>query len=72
MFESEETKMNDALSAELSQGGMIERNSEQCLEVGGGIAFLPAVAVGVAVCSLFSAAEKMGESMGRAYYRATH
>lgn len=64
--------MNNALSAELNQGGMIELDSRQCLEVAGGIAFLPAVGVGVAVCGLFSAAEKVGESMGRAYYRATH
>lgn len=64
--------MNSTVSAVTSKGVMVELDREQCLEVTGGIAFLPAVGVGVAVCGLFSAAEKVGESMGRAYYRATH
>lgn len=64
--------MSSAISAEVIHGGMIELNSEKCNEVSGGIGFLPAVGVGVAVCGLFSSAEKVGESMGRAYYRATH
>jgi hypothetical protein len=54
------------------EDGPIELSNNECLGVSGGMAFLPAIAVGVAGFALFSAAEKAGESMGRAFYKATH
>lgn len=49
-----------------------ELNELECQQVGGAMAFLPAVGVAAAGLALFSAAEKVGESVGRALYKATH
>ncbi|UUZ51127.1 hypothetical protein LP420_17260 [Massilia sp. B-10] len=46
-------------------GCLVELNNEQCQEISGGMAFVPAAAIAVAALSLFSAAEKVGDSMGR-------
>lgn len=64
--------MNMSKLSAPDQDCLVELSNEQCLEISGGMAFLPAAAVAMAGLSLFAAAEKVGDSMGRAYYRATH
>jgi hypothetical protein len=64
--------MNASRLSAPNQACMVELSHEECQEISGGMAFLPAAAVAMAGLSLFAAAEKVGDSMGRAYYKATH
>lgn len=49
-----------------------ELNELECQQVSGAIAFLPAVGLAAAGLALFSASEKVGESLGKAFYKAIH